>query len=57
MNDFYLQLVKDRQSELIEEAHNNSQAKPRLRGEPLVKVSFTFELRLGGRRLQVPSES
>ena len=57
MNDFYLQLAKDRQSELIDEAHNHSQAKLRLRGEPLVRVSFTFELRFGGRRRQVPWES
>ena len=57
MNDFYLQLAKDRQSELIHEAHNPSLAKGRLRNEPLVRVSFTFELRLGGRQRQVASES
>ncbi|HEY8813599.1 MAG TPA: hypothetical protein VIP57_00620 [Candidatus Dormibacteraeota bacterium] len=57
MNDFYLQLAKDRQSELIHEAHNQSLAKGRLRNEPLVRVSFTFELRLGGRQRQVASES
>jgi hypothetical protein len=56
MNDFYLQLAKDRQSELLHEAqHDRLTSCPRR--EPLVSVRFTFELRLGGRPRQVPSES
>jgi len=56
-DSFYLQLAKDRQSALLREAHNQSLARLRPRGEPLVRFSLTIELRLGGRRRQVPSES
>jgi hypothetical protein len=56
MNDFYLQLVKDRQAELLHEAQN-ARLISRPRREPLVSVRFTFELRLGGRNRQVTSES
>ena len=56
MNDFYLQLAKDRQSELLNEAqHERLTSRPRR--EPLVSVRFTFELRFGGRQRQVHSES
>jgi hypothetical protein len=53
---FYLQIAKDRQSELLHEAQNE-RLTSRPRREPLVSVRFTFELRLGGRRRQVTSES
>jgi hypothetical protein len=57
MNDLYLQLAKDRQSALLREAHNQSLARLRPRGEPLVKFRLTIELRLGGRYLDLPAES
>lgn len=56
-DSFYLQLAKDRQSALLREAHNQSLARLRPRGEPLVRFSLTIELRLGGRQRQAPSES
>jgi len=56
-DSFYLQLAKDRQSALLREAHNQSLARLRPRGEPLVRFSLTIELRLGGRQRHVPSES
>jgi hypothetical protein len=56
MNDFYLQLAKDRQSDLLREAQNQ-RLTSRPRREPLVSVRFTFELKLGGRQRQVTSES
>lgn len=56
MNDFYLQLAKDRQADLLHEAQNERLAS-RPRREPLVSVRFTFELRLGGRQGQATSES
>jgi hypothetical protein len=56
MHDFYLQMAKDRQSELLREAQNE-RLTARPRREPLVSVRFTFEFRLGGRQRQVASES
>ena len=56
MNDFYLQIAKDRQSELLHEAENE-RLTARPRREPLVSVRFTFEFRLGGRQRQMTSES
>ena len=57
MSDFYLQLAKDRQAALIREAHNESLARLRPRGEPLVKLRLTIELRLGGRDQPMPAEA
>ena len=57
MSDFNFQLVKNRQSELLREAQNERLTSSRARREPLVSVRLTFELRLGGRQRQVPSES
>ena len=54
---FYLQLAKERQTALLREAHNDSLARVRPRGEPLVRFSLTVELRLGGRERPVPAES
>ena len=56
-DSFYLQLAKDRQSALLREAHNQSLARLRPRGEPLVKFRLTIEFRLWGRERQVPAES
>jgi hypothetical protein len=57
MSDFNFQLVKNRQSELLREAQNQTLTSSRARRETLVSVRLTFELRLGGRQRQVPSES
>jgi hypothetical protein len=57
MNDFYLQLAKDRQTELLHDAQSQRLSSPRRTREPLVSVRFTFELRLGRRERQVPAES
>jgi len=57
MNDFYLQLAKDRQSDLQREAHNQSLTRVRPHGEPLVRLRLTIELRLGGRDHPMPAES
>ncbi|HXC77004.1 MAG TPA: hypothetical protein VNU19_08125 [Candidatus Acidoferrum sp.] len=54
-NPYSLQLAKDRQSALLREAQNESLAKLGTRDEPLVKLSFTVELRLRGRNHQFPS--
>jgi hypothetical protein len=57
MNDFYLQIAKDRQRELLHEAQNQRLTSPRSHREPLVSVRLTFEFRLGGRQRQAHSES
>jgi hypothetical protein len=57
MNDFYLQLAKDRQTELLHDAQSQRLSSSRRTREPLVSVRFTFELRLGRRERQVPAES
>ena len=56
-DSFYVQLAKERQSALLREAHNQSLARRRPRGEPLVRFRLTIELRLGGREHQVHAES
>ena len=56
-DSFYLQLAKDRQAELLREAHNRSLTRRRPHGEPLVKFRLTIELRLGGHQHPMPAES
>jgi hypothetical protein len=55
MSDFYLQLAKERQAELLHDAESQGMTSAAAPREPLVSVRLTFELRLGRRQNRVPA--